>query len=87
MRNLYVIQPYVVGSKNSRSLALVIPASIVKEYQIDTSTVFALKPKVDTRTITLYQTTYPIGNLHQKEMNKPTGERVQSYQPAGRRAH
>jgi hypothetical protein len=63
-----VIQPHEVGSNNSRPLALVVPAPIMKEYQIDTSTVFALQPIVEDK-IRLYQTTYP---LQQKEMNKPT---------------
>jgi len=43
MRNNYIIQPYKVGSKNSKSLAIVIPLDIRKKLQIDTSTVFILK--------------------------------------------
>jgi|tagenome__1003787_1003787.scaffolds.fasta_scaffold20988496_5 hypothetical protein len=43
MRNNFLKQPYPVGSKNSKSLAVVIPSEIVKKNKIDTSTVFALK--------------------------------------------
>jgi len=43
MRNHYFIQPYHVGSKNSKSLAIVIPLEVRKKMQIDTSTVFILK--------------------------------------------
>jgi inorganic pyrophosphatase/exopolyphosphatase len=43
MRNNHLTQPYLVGSKNSKSLAIVIPSQIVKKYQISTSTVFVLK--------------------------------------------
>ncbi|KAA2283095.1 AbrB/MazE/SpoVT family DNA-binding domain-containing protein [Candidatus Nitrosocosmicus agrestis] len=43
MRNTYLLQPYEVGAKNAKSLALVIPSAIVKKYQINPSTGFALK--------------------------------------------
>ncbi|MGD9533436.1 MAG: hypothetical protein AB7V56_06675 [Candidatus Nitrosocosmicus sp.] len=43
MRNRYLLQPYEVGAKNAKSLALVIPSAIVKRYQINTSTGFVLK--------------------------------------------
>lgn len=43
VRDIYLIQPYPVGSKNSKSLAIVIPSEIAKKLQIDTSTVFVLK--------------------------------------------
>jgi hypothetical protein len=41
-RDVYVIQPYMVGTKDRKSLAIVIPAQVVKEYRFNTSTVFAL---------------------------------------------
>jgi hypothetical protein len=43
MRNKYLIQPYEVGAKNSKSLALVIPSAIVKKYDINPSTGFILR--------------------------------------------
>lgn len=33
----------MVGSKKSKSLAIVIPAEIVKKYQVNTSTIFVLR--------------------------------------------
>ncbi len=43
MRDSYLIQPYGVGSKDSKSLAIIIPSDIRKKLQIDTSTVLVLK--------------------------------------------
>ena len=52
-KSIYVIQPYHVGSKYAKSLALVIPAKIVKEYNLNISTVFALRAEQKTKKITL----------------------------------
>jgi len=53
MKELYAIQPYQVGSKNAKSLALIIPAKVTREYNINTSTVFALRTDKDTKRIRL----------------------------------
>jgi hypothetical protein len=53
LKNIYAIQPYEVGSKERKSLAIVIPAQITKKYKIDTSTIFALKADDSTRIVTL----------------------------------
>jgi antitoxin component of MazEF toxin-antitoxin module len=42
-RNIHVVQPYWVGTKNSKSLALIIPAQIAKEQSLNASTIFALR--------------------------------------------
>ena len=42
-RNIHVVQPYWVGTKNSKSLALIIPSQIAKEQNLNASTVFVLK--------------------------------------------
>jgi len=42
-KNIYVVQPYQVGNKDRKSLVIIIPAQIAKEYSFDTSTIFALK--------------------------------------------
>ena len=39
----YVVKPYLVGTKNWKSLAMIIPAKFAKNNQIDTSTIFILK--------------------------------------------
>jgi antitoxin component of MazEF toxin-antitoxin module len=43
MKEMYAIQPYMVGSRNAKSLALIIPAEVTKQYEINTSTVFILR--------------------------------------------
>ena len=53
MKNIYALQPYQVGSKNAKSLAIVIPAKIVRKFHIDTSTIFTLEGDDNTKKITL----------------------------------
>lgn len=53
MKNVYALQPYEVGSKNRKSLAIVIPAKIVRKYRIDTSTVFVLNGNENGRKLIL----------------------------------
>jgi hypothetical protein len=53
MKDVYALQPYQVGSRNGKSLAIVIPAQVAKKYDIDTSTIFALKGNDSTRMVTL----------------------------------
>lgn len=53
MANIFALQPYAVGSKNGKSVAIVISAKIVRKYKIDTSTIFALKGNENKRGITL----------------------------------
>lgn len=53
MKSVYALQPYQVGSKHGRSLAIVIPAKVAKMYNIDTSTIFTLRRDEDKGTITL----------------------------------
>ena len=50
-RNVYVVQPYEVGPKVRKSLALIIPSKIVKDYDIDNNTIFILKPENYSRII------------------------------------
>lgn len=87
MRRVYPIQPYELGSKNYKSLALVIPAAVVKEYAIDRSTVFALMPDKGAKKVTIYQTTFPIETRVREEIKTPTGERLQSHLPVDEEAH
>jgi len=43
MKAIYALQPYEVGSKDRKSLALIIPAKVAKRYNVDVSTVFTLQ--------------------------------------------
>jgi antitoxin component of MazEF toxin-antitoxin module len=42
-RNVYIVQPYKVGTKDRKSLAVIIPAQIAKEENLDPSTIFSLR--------------------------------------------
>ena len=42
-RHIHVVQPYWVGTKDRKSLALIIPAQIAKEQNLNASTIFALR--------------------------------------------
>jgi hypothetical protein len=53
MRSIYLLQPFHVGSKNAKSTALVVPCAVVKEYNIDRSTIFMLQTDNQKKTITL----------------------------------
>jgi hypothetical protein len=53
IKSLHILQPYAVGSKNAKSLAIVLPAKIVRKNNINVSTVFALRADEKTRRITL----------------------------------
>jgi hypothetical protein len=61
-RDVYVIQPYRVGTKDRKSLAIVIPAQVVKEYSFNTSTVFALNVDKGNSKITLRKVGIPREN-------------------------
>jgi hypothetical protein len=41
-KNVYVVQPYEVGSRERKSLAIIIPASIARKYDVNKSTILAL---------------------------------------------
>lgn len=49
----YYGQPYEVGTKKSRSLVLVIPATLARENGITKNTLFAIQADQKTRTVTL----------------------------------
>jgi hypothetical protein len=53
MRRSHVIQPYKVGSKTGKSIAVVIPHDIVEQYKIDPSSIIILKTDKLTKKITL----------------------------------
>ena len=67
----YAIQPYQVGCKNDKkkSLAIIIPAKIAREYNVDPSTIFALKVDQEKKIITLQI----VDNVFKGKMT-PTGE-------------
>jgi hypothetical protein len=46
-KNFYVVQPYNVGTRNGKSLAMIIPAGFARDNQIDISTIFIIKKLED----------------------------------------
>ena len=52
MKSIYLLQPYQLGGKY-KSLALIIPADIVRECNIDNSTGFSLRVDRETKKIVL----------------------------------
>jgi hypothetical protein len=53
MRRSHVIQPYKVGSKTGKSIAVVIPHEVVEQYKIEPSSIIILKTDKLTKKITL----------------------------------
>jgi antitoxin component of MazEF toxin-antitoxin module len=53
MKSLYALQPYKVGSKERKSLAIIIPSKVVKQCNVDASTVFTLQVDEDKKRLML----------------------------------
>lgn len=66
-KNIYVVQPYQVGNKDRKSLAIIIPSQIAKEYRFDASTIFALRVD-DLKRITL-QSVWALTDAEKQEIN------------------
>jgi len=52
-KNVYAVQPYLVGPRQKKSLAIIIPSKLAKEYGINTSTIFATYVDKSDNTISL----------------------------------
>lgn len=72
-KNIYVVQPYEVGNKDRKSLAIIIPASIARKYDVSKSTILALKIHEEGETITLQKL-----NIHEPGFVKPTDETLEA---------
>jgi hypothetical protein len=78
-KSTFVIQPYRVGSKMGRSLAVVIPSKIVKEQQIDTSTIFVARSDCNEKIILekialLNEKAIPAAKSFQASIQQVSGE-------------
>ena len=71
MKDVYIVQPYKVGSSKGKSLAIIVPAELVKEYKIGISTILALSPDYGREKITI-QTITRISDRFEKMT--PAGE-------------
>jgi len=54
MKDVYAIQPYEVGTKNHKGLAIYIPSEVKKKCAIDKSSIFNLKIIKKANQILLY---------------------------------
>ncbi|WP_144732524.1 hypothetical protein [Candidatus Nitrosocosmicus arcticus] len=43
MKNIYILQPFLLGSKDSKSLAIIIPSAITRKYHMDESSGLILR--------------------------------------------
>jgi len=53
MKSFYALNAYQSGSKSGKSLVVVIPAAIVREFGLSTDTILALRVKHDSNIMTL----------------------------------
>jgi len=53
IKAIYAVQPYHVGPQNKRSLALIIPAKLVRECGIDSSSIFIIRGNTEMKRITI----------------------------------
>jgi antitoxin component of MazEF toxin-antitoxin module len=73
-KSIYAIQPYHVGRKERKSLAVIIPAKIAKEFNVNTSTIFVVRADKSNKSLTL--------RMIDDERNTatPTGMTLESFQ-------
>jgi hypothetical protein len=58
-KDYYIVQPYKVGTKTNASLAMIIPAKIVKSHNLDPSTIFVIRTAESERKIILEKIEIP----------------------------
>lgn len=58
-KDVYIVQPYKVGTKTNASLAMIIPAKIVKSHKLDPSTIFVIRAEESERKIILERIDIP----------------------------
>ena len=75
-KRIYAFQPYEVGNKNAKSLAVVIPSEVAKENNVNTSTIFTLLVDSKTKKVIL-QTIDKISEPHRGDA-VPAGESLEA---------
>jgi hypothetical protein len=66
-KNVYAVQPYLVGPREKKSLAVIIPSKLAKEYGVDTSTIFATYVNRTKKTISLQMVRTSDQNMQARE--------------------
>jgi hypothetical protein len=75
MKSVYISQPYAIGSKTGRSLALVIPHEVVLHYRLSPSTIIILRTEIPKKKIILEafenEETHEKGKMMQSILDNP----------------
>jgi len=77
-KSVYVMQPYAVGAKDRKSLAIIIPAKVTRECNINPSSIFAIQIDKQRKNITLRRIDVP----SQRDII-PAGQGFRGHRPAG----
>jgi antitoxin component of MazEF toxin-antitoxin module len=77
MKDLYVVQPYNVG----KSLGMIIPAELAREYKIGISTILALSPdnsrkKITIETINRFEKMIPAGESFEASTQRVSSSEI-----------
>jgi antitoxin component of MazEF toxin-antitoxin module len=72
-KNVYVLQPYEVGTKQHKSLAVIIPARVAREYNVNKATILALSVNPKDKRITLQKV-----DVAAENMTIPASESVEA---------
>ena len=75
-KSIYAIQPYEVGSKKGKSMAIVLPAQLVKQNRINTSTILALQTQSNSKTIILHL----VNDIEQNKKITPAEDSLETVQ-------
>jgi hypothetical protein len=74
-KSTYAIQPYHVGRKDRKSLAVIIPAKVAKEFNVNTSTIFAIQTDKQNKILTLRM----IETSYERNIMTPAGRTLNSF--------
>jgi hypothetical protein len=72
-KNVYVLQPYEVGTKQHKSLAIIIPARLAREYNVSKATILALSVNPKDKRIMLQKV-----DMGDESMTIPVTESVEA---------
>jgi hypothetical protein len=76
-KNFFAVQPYLVGSRQSKSIAITIPSALVKLHNIDRSTIFILKENAEKNRFDLEIINQNSkGKIHAKESFEASSQHV-----------
>ena len=74
-KSTYAVQPYHVGRKDRKSLAVIIPSEVAKEFNVSTSTIFVVHTDKKNKTLTLNMIETP----YERNMAASAGKTLESF--------